>query len=341
MENLISIIVPVYNVEKYLRDCVESICKQTYKNLEIILINDGSSDYSAKICDELAEKDSRIRVIHKENEGVSVARNIGLEIAQGQFIGFMDSDDLGEPRLYEKLYTAIVEAQADIAFCGFSDFSDDFKLKRKEPLSPGYYSKKEIEKKIILPMVGTPATNPKCAPIMGSLCRCLFKAELIKMPTPIRMKRIKMAEDLLFDIEYLCRSGSAVVIEEPLYNYRQFAESSSRKYITDLYFNLSKQMNLMKEVLCENHIFDETMEEYYQMTELYNYTWCISNECKRGNPKSVKEILSELKKLRNIKDYQAVLKWRYIKNIEFKERIYFSLIKLRLYRLIIWFNRRG
>lgn len=341
MENLISIIVPVYNVETYLRDCVESICKQTYKNLEIILINDGSSDCSGRICDELAKKDARIQVIHKKNEGVSVARNIGLESAQGQYIGFIDSDDLCESMLYEKLHTAIVETKADISLCGFSVFSDDFKEKRKEPLNSGYYSKKEITNKIIRQMVGTPAKKPKCAPIMGSLCRCLFKSEIIKMPTPIQMKKIKMAEDLLFDIEYLCRCESAVVIEDSLYNYRQFAESSSRKYITDLYFNISEQMNLMKAVLCENHIFDETMEEYYQMTELYNYTWCISNECKTGNPKTDKEILAELKKLRNMKEYQKVLKWRYIKNIAFKERVYFSLIKLRLYRLILWFNRRG
>lgn len=341
MDNLISIIVPVYNVEKYLQDCVESICGQTYKNLEILLIDDGSSDCSGKICDELAEKDSRIHVVHKQNEGVSAARNIGLEVARGKYIGFVDGDDLCEPKMYEKLHIALVEAKADIVFCGFSDFSDSFKLNRKEPLNSGCYSKEEIKEKIIRSMVGTPTTAPRCAPIMGTLCRCLFKSEIIKIPTPIRMQRIKMAEDLLFDIEYLCRCESAVVIEESLYNYRQFSESSSRRYVADLYFNISKQMNLMKEVLCENHIFDETMEEYYQMTELYNYTWCISNECKSGNPKNVKEILSELKKLRNIKEYQEVLKWRYIKNIAFKERIYFSVIKLRLYRLILWFNRRG
>lgn len=341
MGELVSIIVPVYNTEKYLQECVESICKQSYKNLEIIIINDGSTDSSGKICDEFARKDSRIQVIHKKNEGVSVARNIGLEIAQGQYIGFIDSDDLCEPRLYEKLYTAMVDTKADIAFCGFSDFADDFKVKRDEPLKPGYYSKEEIKNKIIRPMVGTPAINPKCAPIMGSLCRCLFKSELVEMPTPLRMKEIKMAEDLLFDIEYLCRCESAVVIEDSLYNYRQFAESSSRRYITDLYKNISVQLTLMHDVLMKNQILDEIMEEYYKMTVLYNYTWCISNECKEENPKSVREILSELKKLGSKKEYREVLKWCYIKNIAFKERIYFSLIKLRFYRLILWFNRRG
>ena len=93
MEELISVIVPVYNVEKYLNRCVESIMNQTYKNLQIILIDDGSNDRSGKICDEYAEKDKRIEVIHKENAGVSAARNKGLDKAKGEWITFVDADD--------------------------------------------------------------------------------------------------------------------------------------------------------------------------------------------------------------------------------------------------------
>ncbi len=93
MTDKISIIVPVYNVEKYLKECIESILSQTYKNIEIILIDDGSTDNSGKICDEYLKKDSRVKVIHKENGGLSDARNTGIEIASGKYIGFVDSDD--------------------------------------------------------------------------------------------------------------------------------------------------------------------------------------------------------------------------------------------------------
>ena len=103
MNSLISVIVPVYNVEDYLDRCIESIINQTYKNLEIILVDDGSTDSSGKKCDEYALRDGRIKVFHKENGGVSSARNMGLDIATGDYIGFVDSDDLLEHNMYEML----------------------------------------------------------------------------------------------------------------------------------------------------------------------------------------------------------------------------------------------
>ena len=105
---MISVIVPVYNVEKYLDNCVESIVNQTYKDLEIILVDDGSPDNCPAMCDEWAKKDSRIRVIHKENGGVSSARNIGLDNVTGEYIGFVDSDDYLESNMYELLLQLIV-----------------------------------------------------------------------------------------------------------------------------------------------------------------------------------------------------------------------------------------
>ena len=104
---LISVIVPIYKVEKYLSKCIESIIAQEYSNIEIILVDDGSPDNCGKICNDYAIKDNRIKVIHKENGGLSSARNAGIDIAQGEYIGFVDSDDTIEPYMYEKLYNAI------------------------------------------------------------------------------------------------------------------------------------------------------------------------------------------------------------------------------------------
>lgn len=105
MNELISIIIPVYNVDKYLCQCLDSVINQTYKNLEIILVDDGSSDYSGKICDDYSKKDNRITVVHKENGGISSARNIGLNVAKGQYISFVDSDDWVENNFIEYLYS--------------------------------------------------------------------------------------------------------------------------------------------------------------------------------------------------------------------------------------------
>lgn len=117
MEKLLSVIVPIYNVEKYLPQCIESIINQTYKNLEIILVNDGSLDKCGEICDDYAEKDFRIRVIHKKNGGISSARNVGIDICNGEYIGFVDSDDYIELNMYEVLYKALLEHNLDLIDC--------------------------------------------------------------------------------------------------------------------------------------------------------------------------------------------------------------------------------
>lgn len=125
---LISVIIPVYKVEAYLHACVESVRAQTYPNTEVILVDDGSPDRCPEICDQYASQDSRIRVIHKENEGLSSARNAGIEAARGNFIAFLDSDDLWSPLFLERLYQAIVQADADFAVCLFRRFDDESTL---------------------------------------------------------------------------------------------------------------------------------------------------------------------------------------------------------------------
>ena len=113
---LISIIVPVYNAENYLEDCVESLLQQSYKNIEFILVDDGSTDTSAEICDIYSRKDTRVTVIHKENEGQAEARNIGVQYSHGEFIGFADDDDTLEPEMFEILYKNMMEYNAAVVY---------------------------------------------------------------------------------------------------------------------------------------------------------------------------------------------------------------------------------
>ena len=117
MSETISVIIPVYNVEKYLNKCVDSVISQTYKDLQIILVDDGSTDRSSKICDEYAKADTRISVIHKQNGGLSSARNAGMEIVEGDYITFLDSDDYVSPTVYEELYKIIKSQDSDSIAC--------------------------------------------------------------------------------------------------------------------------------------------------------------------------------------------------------------------------------
>lgn len=149
-DETISVIVPVYKVEKYIRKCIDSIINQTYKNLEIILVDDGSPDNCPQICDEYAQKESRIKVIHQENMGVSVARNNGIEIATGKYIGFVDSDDYIESTMFEDLLDALVKNDAQMSICNFNVITDKEKYIRNKYPNEKTYNKKEILRELIL-----------------------------------------------------------------------------------------------------------------------------------------------------------------------------------------------
>ena len=146
---MISIIVPVYNVEKFLIQCVESICNQTHKDIEIILVDDGSTDSSSQICDELAQKDRRVIVIHKENGGSTSARNAGLKVSKGEYVGFVDSDDWIEPNMYERLLNLCVSEHADVAIGSryINHEKDEYKDTLNVPI--GIFTKEDSENVIV------------------------------------------------------------------------------------------------------------------------------------------------------------------------------------------------
>ena len=147
---LISIIIPVYKVEKYLEKCIQSVINQTYENLQIILVDDGSPDNCGKICDEYAKKDHRIEVIHKSNGGLSDARNKGLEIAKGEYIGFVDSDDYIEADMYEVLYNLLKQYNADVSICNFYTVSQGKIAIKNADNGINEYNRIEILKEILL-----------------------------------------------------------------------------------------------------------------------------------------------------------------------------------------------
>lgn len=147
MKDLISVVIPIYNVEKYLRKCIETVISQTYTNIEVILVNDGSTDNRLQICNEFKEKDNRVKVINKKNGGLSDARNAGLKNAQGKYICFIDSDDFISEKYIEELYNLIIENNAQIAVCNYEKVSEKGKtIFRKNIISQTISGKKAIEK---------------------------------------------------------------------------------------------------------------------------------------------------------------------------------------------------
>ena len=220
MNDLISIIIPVFNVEEYLLECVNSVIAQTHKNLEILLIDDGSTDNSGRICDEIAVIDSRVKVTHKQNEGVSESRNTGIRMCKGDYIGFVDADDWIEPEMYQQLMDSMIENNADISTCGYIDY----------PKGPGHPIKKGIKSES--PKRADEAVFPllRRNGYFTSSCNKLFRRELVfQSGTPVLMDRNLFYgedEEWLFRILQFCRLISFVPMA--FYHWRPRKESFTR-----------------------------------------------------------------------------------------------------------------
>lgn len=237
----ISIIVPVYNVEEYLENCIESILNQTFKDFELILVDDGSIDNSSDICDEYEGKDSRIRVIHKINGGLSSARNAGLEIACGKYIGFIDSDDSIHPRMYEILYDLIQTHNADISCCDYE---------RTDTLINCNYE--EIDSYEVIEMDNIQAVNSlynmDTAIVLVVAWNKLYRKELFK---DIRYEIGKIHEDEFIAHKLLYNSRKTIYTNSKLYYYLQregsiTAKESNNKKL-DKITALSQRMKFLNE----------------------------------------------------------------------------------------------
>ena len=219
MMNKVSIIIPVYNVEKYLPACLNSVLNQTHQNVEIILINDGSTDSSAHICDEYARRDGRIQVMHQQNAGVAVARNAGLQKATGDFISFVDADDLLHPEFYTKLLGSLQKHHADIVECGFLRFANEEDLPTQETQMKGSEKTYATEKALELLIREEIKQMP---------CNKLFTAQVNK---GILFPPGRKHEDDFWAYLIVGNAKKIVVRDEVLYFYRQHIESNmGRKY---------------------------------------------------------------------------------------------------------------
>ena len=241
---LISVIVPVYNVEKYLRRCLDSIVNQTYKNLEIILVDDGSVDNSGNICDEYAVKDKRIQVIHKENGGLSSARNKGLDIINGEYVSFIDSDDYVDNSFIEKLYTICINNNVDIAQCDFSEFGANGCDLQNDVIKNNKYTQNELQEKIYT------KTGYKSIVVWNKLYKCYIYRDL-RFP----FGKVHEDEFTTYKAFFVCKTP-IVITNEKLYYYRVNPDSIMRKKFNlnrlDVLEAFEERINFFKEKKQEN-----------------------------------------------------------------------------------------
>lgn len=231
---IISIIIPVYNAEKELKKCVESIIRQTQRDIEIILIDDGSVDASLSICQKYAEGDCRVKVVHQKNAGVSAARNAGIGMATGQYIGFVDSDDWIAPQMYERLLSEAERTGADVVMCDATTVYNDGRIQADTitQLSGNrILEKADFTPSLLLEMA-------------GSACRCIYKNDrysdkLRKYPLAFPLG-VKFSEDRIFNLYAFGQANKVCYLKESYYNRFMNVKSAVHRFHQD-YFEACKK----------------------------------------------------------------------------------------------------
>ncbi len=261
----VSIIVPVYNAEKYLERCVNSLKNQTLEEIEIVLVDDSSRDASPQMCERLAEEDCRIKVVHKENGGAGIARNAGLQIATGEYIGFVDSDDFVEPDMFKTLYEKAEKYNSDLVMSGFLSVDGTMFNEAGGCVRKTYFNKDthfetaEERRELGFGIVGALPEDEDDSKYGMSIWKNLFRHEIIKKNNIVfESERETISEDALFMIDYISCIRKATGTADAFYNYCRNGESISKGYKEDRF---EKSLVFVKKVKAR---FDKTAtpEEY-------------------------------------------------------------------------------
>lgn len=281
---MISVIVPVYKVENYLRQCLDSLAAQTLDDIEIIIVDDGSPDGCPEICDEYAAKDARMKVVHKQNGGLLSARKAGVAASSGDYIGFVDGDDWVEPETFMNMHNAIIKYSPDMVLSDFlCDYGDCIEPS-DQCFEEGFYDRARLESEIFPKMLFDGrfyrfGVNPNC-------WSKLVKRELIEKNLSPVDERIRMGEDAAFIYPCMLDSQSITCVKTPTYHYRITEQSMSNAYDERLKDIILLPYKRLKEKNAESDFDISSQLDYYL---LYMVNFLLRNEAKKANAHSKKE----------------------------------------------------
>ncbi len=313
-EPLISVIIPVYKVEQYLDKCIESVVNQTYKNLEIILVDDGSPDTCPQKCDDWKNKDKRIIVIHKENGGVSSARNEGIAKAKGDWITFVDSDDWLEKKYIKKMYFECQKNKCDACLCSYNRIVSE----KVEKIS--FYN---VDTKL----TGKQYLINSLNPITGfGFCHMkLYKRNLIDVSFNTELS---VGEDALFNEQVATNIKNAYYITDNLYNYRINEHSVVKRYDENYVDKYLKSIIANKQYIFKNYKDDaEIIQNYYNYVAFHVFLIAV-NYCYNKNNKNRNK---ELRRVCNIDEFKTAIKKSNYNNLNLAYKITLFTLKYKLY----------
>lgn len=332
----LSIILPVYNVEKYIERCVESILTKNREEIEIIIVDDGATDGSPQICDKYADKVNNIKVIHKQNGGLSSARNAGMDVAQGKYIYFLDSDDWITEDAISKMFRYIEKDDIDVLKFNYYEHKTD-SMKVNSSIIPGHYNEESI-KKNILPEAICPSNITTSSKVVLSVWSHVYKMDFLKKNNITFVSEREIgSEDFLFNIQVYACASSMQVIEDNLYYYDQRMGSLTQRYRVGLYNQYCKLIALYEEKLKNINLYENYVDRIQRFYIRSMWYVCIQNECKLESKKEVKK---NIKEILNNRDLRKALKDTPLSSTDLKGKIYILLMKWKATSLIIALKKK-
>lgn len=325
----ISIIVPIYNCEKYISRCIESIVNQTYKNIEIILINDGSTDSTINILKNYEKRDNRINIINKSNTGVSDSRNIGIKKSTGDYIIFVDSDDWLEPDMIEKMTKKIEEKNVEVVRCNYyrnyEDNTQKIIQKYNEKIKEKVLYGEDIRKEILLKILS--------GEMQGYMWLLLIQKEVFKKLKPFD-KRISMMEDTVFYIDLLLNIDSIYIYDKALYHYyynKNSASKSAKNFMRN-YRNLLLVNTIESDFLKAKNLNNEKIKILYNTA----HSEYIENICfSMFNIVKKEELVKYYFEIMNNDDTTNIINNSDLKKISLHHRIALIIIKFKKINILI------
>lgn len=336
----VSVVVPVYNTEKYLKQCVDSLISQTLEDIEIILVDDGSKDVCASLCDKLAMQDVRIKVVHKENQGLGLARNTGIKASSGEYVGFVDSDDYVEKEMFERLYDAAQRNDADLAISGISFVDGNTFGKKGEHEKKHCFEKETVfdssaMKDLLFGVVGALPHEPEDSRYGVSVCKNIFRRKLFfDENIEFLSERKIISEDTVFMVDFIKHTKKAVGIHGAFYCYRRNEQSLSKSYRSDRY---EKVIIFIDEL--EKHLMEQASKQEYgiyldRLTQSYGRFLC-SHEIMHaiGEKISYRDLKKQLKKICTDEKISGALKKYPWHKLPKKQAAFAFAMKHKLYFL--------
>ena len=335
-KGVVSVVLPIYNVEKYLNRCVKSVINQSYKNLEIILVDDGSPDNCSVLCDEWAKKDNRIKVVHKKNAGLGYARNTGIENATGEYICFFDSDDYIALDTIEKAYNLATQEKTDIVVFGFCNVKANGATGKAviPHTEKTTFSGKEVQDVFLANLIGPDVKNGKQTDLWMSAWACLYSLEMIQKATWRFVSEREIISEDIYSLLGLYKYVNRVsVLSEALYFYCENAGSLTHTYKKDRY-NKIKNFYEACYQLAEKNNYSDNVKDRLSYPYLSNTIAAMKMIVGSDQVKTLK--CEQLKQIIDDDTLQNVLSKANIRKEKKTRKLLLVAIKKKQYSFIYW-----